>query len=144
MVSVETYYKLNLLNYKCKYQSYLSNIVTRSSKDHRALRLLRKSPICTTILIHLKDRRLPNIPNIYFIYIYEIALSNEILTIYMRHIFKYTYNAKYRCWTFEYIYIYMYTKWNILNTSNKMSFFSSFYSPFYYCRTNRKYYSYRV
>ena len=94
---METYYKLNLLNYKCKYQSYLSNIVTRSSKDHRALRLLRKSPICTTILIHLKDRRLPNIPNIYFIYIYEIALSNEILTIYMRHIFKYTYNAKYRC-----------------------------------------------
>ena len=41
--------------------SYLSNIVTRrQSKNHQALRTLRKSPIYTTILIHFKDMFLPN------------------------------------------------------------------------------------
>ena len=41
-----------IINYNCSITSahinlYLSNIATRQSKDHKALRLLRKSPIYT-------------------------------------------------------------------------------------------------
>ena len=95
--------------------SYLSKIATRQGKDRKALRLLRGFPIYTTTLIHFNYTFF-----LKYVHIHEIALSNKILTIYMRNIFKYAYNPKHRCWTFEYIH----TKSNILNTSNKMlSFF---------------------
>ena len=87
-----------IINYSClissaHINSYLSNIATGQSKDHKALRLLRKSPICIAILIHFKY---------IYVHINEIALSNKILTIYIRHTFKYAYSRKHRCWTFEY------------------------------------------
>ena len=45
---METYDKLNCSITSAHVNSYLSNIATRQSKDHKALRLLRKSPTCTT------------------------------------------------------------------------------------------------
>ena len=54
-----------IINYNCSItnahiNSYLSNIATRQSKDHKTLRLLEKSPIYKTILIHFKYRFLSN------------------------------------------------------------------------------------
>ena len=101
-----------IINYDCSVtsvhiKSYLSNIVTRQSKDHKALRLLRKPPICIIILILFKYT---------FYQIRWYSWNSKILTIYMRHIFKYVYNTKHRCWTFEYIH----TKSSIVDISNKM------------------------
>ena len=48
-----------IINYNCSISSayinsYISNMATQQSKNHKALRLLRKSPICTTRLFHFK------------------------------------------------------------------------------------------
>ena len=63
-----------------------------------------------------------------YVIIHETALSNQMLTIYMRHID--TYSSTHMIQNIDvgllniyiYIYIYIYTKSSILNTS-KMSFF---------------------
>ena len=71
--------------------SYLSNIVTRrQSKNHQALRTLRKSPIYNNNIDSFQR-------HVFTKYLRIMALSNQILAIHMRHIFKYAYNPKHRC-----------------------------------------------